>query len=160
MYIGREQQKKGTVLRKSQLLLFGAELPRGHGYKGKLASKLSQLYDEITGRSPRKRQAKLTRSTETPSTKRVETVETISKMSIGIVGDNSFAILLAKRLLRKKYTVIALNSELVSSIQSDPNFVRRREEGGVDCLHHAPLLPRFLQMVGMIFVVVCFVCFM
>ena len=41
-----------------QMQLFGMELPRGHGYKGKLYSKMSVLYDELTGRQPRKRRSR------------------------------------------------------------------------------------------------------
>ena len=43
-----------------QRRLFGEELPRGHGYKGKLSTKMSILYDELTGRQPRKRRTKTT----------------------------------------------------------------------------------------------------
>ena len=45
-----------------QRRLFGEELPRGHGYKGKLSTKMSILYDELTGRQPRKRRTKVTGS--------------------------------------------------------------------------------------------------
>ena len=48
-------------MRNVQMQLFGMELPRGHGYKGKLSSKMSVLYDEITGRQPRKRRSKAMR---------------------------------------------------------------------------------------------------
>ena len=36
-------------MRSVQKKLFGMELPRGHGHKGKLSSKMSLLYDELTG---------------------------------------------------------------------------------------------------------------
>ena len=45
-------------MRSVQKKLFGMELSRGHGHKGKLSSKMSLLYDELTGRQPRKRRAK------------------------------------------------------------------------------------------------------
>ena len=41
-----------------QRRLFGEELPRGHGHKGKISTKMSLLYDELTGRQPRKRRPK------------------------------------------------------------------------------------------------------
>ena len=57
-YQGRDQQKKGYIMKNVQRRLFGEELPRGHGYKGKLSTKMSILYDELTGRQPRKRRTK------------------------------------------------------------------------------------------------------
>ena len=45
-------------MRAAQKILFGTELPRGHGHKGKLSTKMSALYDELTGRQPRKRKSK------------------------------------------------------------------------------------------------------
>lgn len=47
-------------MRTVQRRLFGEELPRGHGYKGKISTKMSVLYDELTGRQPRKRRVKST----------------------------------------------------------------------------------------------------
>lgn len=45
-------------MRTVQKIIFGTELPRGHGHKGKLSTKMSALYDELTGRQPRKRKSK------------------------------------------------------------------------------------------------------
>ena len=45
-------------MRTVQKIIFGLELPRGHGHKGKLSTKMSALYDELTGRQPRKRKSK------------------------------------------------------------------------------------------------------
>lgn len=54
-YNGREQQKRGTVLSNVQLFVFGETLPRGHGHRGRISALMSLLFDEITGRTPRKR---------------------------------------------------------------------------------------------------------
>lgn len=54
-YSGREQQKRGTVLSNVQLFVFGETLPRGHGHRGRISALMSLLFDEITGRTPRKR---------------------------------------------------------------------------------------------------------
>lgn len=56
-YSGREQQKRGTVLSNVQLFVFGETLPRGHGHRGRISALMSLLFDEITGRTPRKRRA-------------------------------------------------------------------------------------------------------
>lgn len=45
-------------MRTTQKIIFGTELPRGHGHKGKLSTKMSALYDDLTGRQPRKRKSK------------------------------------------------------------------------------------------------------
>ena len=156
-YIGRGQQKKGTIIRKSQIILFGEELPRGHGYKGKLSTKLSHLYDEITGRTPRKRQAKLVTSTAIPSTKRIDKEETSIRPCIGIVGDNRTAILVAKRLLLKKYTVVVMASDIFTLIRDDQELMSKlqiEEKNEFVGLQLIPLLPRFLQVVQVIFVMV------
>ena len=36
-YTGREQQMKGVVTNNTQLFVFGATLPRGHGHRGKIS---------------------------------------------------------------------------------------------------------------------------
>ena len=56
-YNGREQQKRGTVLSNVQMFVFGETLPRGHGHRGRISALMSLLFDEITGRTPRKRRA-------------------------------------------------------------------------------------------------------
>ena len=165
-YIGREQQKKGTIIRKSQVILFGEELPRGHGYKGKLSTKLSHLYDEITGRTSRKRQTKpatlpvlpaLPVSSSLPAAKRIEKESNIGRPCIGIVGDHPTAVLVAKRLLMNKYTVVVMASEIFASIQNDQELkfkLQYEEETQRMDLQLIPLLPRFMQVVQVIFVMV------
>lgn len=60
VYCGREQQKRGTVLASVQQFVFGETLPRGHGHRGRISTLMSSLFDEITGRTPRKRRAIVT----------------------------------------------------------------------------------------------------
>lgn len=156
-YVGRGQQKKGTIIRKSQIILFGEELPRGHGYKGKLLTKLSHLYDEMTGRTPRKRQSKPATSPVVPTAKRIAKESNTDKPCIGIVGDSPTAVLVAKRLLLKKYTVVVMASEIFASIQEDQELklkIQHEEEKQVMDLQLIPLLPRFMQVVQVIFVMV------
>ena len=37
-YMGRDQQRKGTVTKNVQMFVFGEKLPRGHGHRGRLSS--------------------------------------------------------------------------------------------------------------------------
>lgn len=39
-YHGRDQQMKGVVTNNTQMHVFGAILPRGHGHRGRLSSQV------------------------------------------------------------------------------------------------------------------------
>ncbi|KAK8802366.1 hypothetical protein WA588_005337, partial [Blastocystis sp. NMH] len=119
-YSGRIQQRKGSVTRSTQLLLFGEELPRGHGYKGKLSSKISLLFDEITGRSPRKRSSRHVDHPVVMNPKRM--ILRPQAVPVGVIGDGVLAMLLVERLLQKHNQVIVWNKESLSAVQSDVSF--------------------------------------
>lgn len=119
-YTGRIQQRKGSVTRSTQLLLFGEELPRGHGYKGKLSSKISLLFDEITGRSPRKRSNRHMDHPVMVNPKRMVLLP--QAVPVGVIGVGVLATLLVERLLQKHNQVIVWNQESLSAVQADVSF--------------------------------------
>ncbi|KAK8829536.1 hypothetical protein WA556_005454, partial [Blastocystis sp. ATCC 50177/Nand II] len=123
MYTGKEQQKKGTIMRTAQQKLFGMELPRGHGHKGKISSKMSLLYDELTGRQPRKRRAKLPTEHEQPplSIKRAHIRP--QAILVGVVGSGPYAKLIVERLLQMQHQVMTTSKEVHATVMEDASFL-------------------------------------
>ncbi|KNB43549.1 3-hydroxyisobutyrate dehydrogenase [Blastocystis sp. subtype 4] len=149
-YSGREQQKKGTITRNAQRTLFGEELPRGHGYKGKLSTKLSSLYDELMGRNPRKRQGRSTESSPLSTSKRLLLCS--HRSPVGVIGNGPFACLLVERLLSKHHHVVLTHKETFSYVQSDASFTSQLALLPVTALQYQPSLPSFLSQCEVIFV--------
>lgn len=121
-----------------QRRLFGEELPRGHGHKGKLSTKMSILYDELTGRQPRKRRAKLP-GTLIHSYQTIEAETVASKRSnlrpqsvqVGVIGSGEYAKLIIQRLLQAQHQVVTVNKDTYNNVlrydfscflNSDPLF--------------------------------------
>ena len=108
-------------MRAVQKRVFGEELPRGHGHKGKISTKMSLLYDELTGRKPRKRRSKI--SSRDPrndfSVVKEEQMMPISKrpllrpqtVLIGVIGNGTYAKLIVQRLLQNRHQVVTLNTQ-------------------------------------------------
>lgn len=130
MYTGKEQQKKGTIMRTAQQKLFGMELPRGHGHKGKISSKMSLLYDELTGRQPRKRRAKLPSRPAvraSPVAEHEQPPLSIKRAHIrpqailvGVVGSGPYAKLIVERLLQMQHQVMTTSKEVHAAVMECP----------------------------------------
>ena len=116
-YTGRDQQKKGQIMRAAQKILFGTELPRGHGHKGKLSTKMSALYDELTGRQPRKRKSK-TNSIQTSKRPNLRP----QTILVGVIGRGDYAKLIIERLLLQHHQVITVNQDTYANVCSDASF--------------------------------------
>lgn len=89
VYCGREQQKRGTVLASVQQFVFGETLPRGHGHRGRISTLMSSLFDEITGRTPRKR-----RATVTPTSRRWVVLYRLDDLFAILVHGQTLSLLL------------------------------------------------------------------
>lgn len=126
LYTGKEQQKKGTIMRLAQRKLFGMELPRGHGHKGKISSKMSFLYDELTGRQPRKRRTKLPgipAGIASPVVEHDQPPLSIKRAHIrpqailvGVIGSGAYAKLIVERLLQMQHQVITTSKEVHTGV--------------------------------------------
>ena len=126
LYTGKEQQKKGTIMRSAQRKLFGMELPRGHGHKGKISSKMSLLYDELTGRQPRKRRAKLPGFPAASASLLAEHEQAPLSIKrahirpqailVGVVGSGPYAKLIVERLLQMQHQVVTTSKEASSAV--------------------------------------------
>ena len=111
-------------MRAAQKILFGTELPRGHGHKGKLSTKMSALYDELTGRQPRKRKSK-TSAQMLFLLIPLDSIQTSKRPNlrpqsilVGVIGRGDYAKLIIERLLLQHHQVITVNQDTYANVCS------------------------------------------
>ena len=139
-------------MRTAQKILFGTELPRGHGHKGKLSTKMSALYDELTGRQPRKRKSKTSAQMHFLLTP-LDSIQTSKRPNlrpqtilVGVIGRGDYAKLIIERLLLQHHQVITVNQDTYANVCSYSFFPALPRRDTSFSQHFASIRENSLQL--------------